>query len=78
MMRTIELYMADSELTSTEVGLNATNALVNEDSTPIGWADFGNPSKIFFISSSTWDSSLMSWWNFANSSSFGNSPKINR
>ncbi len=50
---TIAAYISLSEDTLTELGLKETNALVKEAKTPIGWADFGKPSKIFFISSST-------------------------
>ena len=54
------LYISSSESTFTELGLNATNALVKDDKIPIGCAFFGNASIIFFTSSSTIDFDLMS------------------
>jgi hypothetical protein len=54
------LYISSSLSTFTDEGLKAVRALVKQDNTPIGWADFGKESNIFLISSSTTLCALMS------------------
>src|SRR4051812_24589974 len=71
-------YISFSFSTLTDFGLKAVNALVNDESTPIGCAVFGKPSMIFFISSFTKVYFLISVSNWANCLAVGNSPNINR